>query len=88
MSEHQLPPVDFTREELLYLQDLLNRERASWFNYYEALLEDGEQAKADKAHRHYEIIRSLRDKAYHLNGRDTLAEGHHAQRWWDQKHGY
>ena len=88
MSDHELPPVDFTREELTYLQDMLNRERASWFNYYEELVESEEELKASRAHRHYEMIKSIRDKVYHMNGRDTLAEGRHAQRWWDQKHGY
>lgn len=88
MSDHELPPVDFTREELTYLQDILNHERASWFNYYEALIEDGEELRAARAHKHYEMVKTLRDKVYHMNGRDTLASGHHAQRWWDQKHGY
>lgn len=88
MSDYELPPVNFTREELTYLQDMLNKERASWFNYYEALKEEDEILKANKAHRHYEMIRLLRDKVYHMNGRDTLAPGNHEQRWWDQKHGY
>ena len=88
MSDYKLPPVDFTREELSYLQDMLNKDRASWFNFYEALLEDGEDYKAKKAHQHYEMVKALRDKVYHMNGRDTLAEGNHAQRWWDQKHDY
>ena len=88
MSEHELPPVEFTREELTYLQDMLNRERASWFNYYEELIESEEELKAARAHRHYEMIKSIRDKVYHMNGRDTLAQGRHEQRWWDQKHGY
>ena len=88
MSDHELPPVDFTREELTYLQDMLNRERASWFNYYESLVEEANNNKAKTAHRHYEMVKALRDKVYHMNGRDTLAEGRHAQRWWDQKHGY
>ena len=88
MSEHELPRVEFTRDELTYLQDMLNRERASWFNYYEALLEEKQDLKADQAHKHYKMLRVLRDKVYHLNGRDTLAPGQHEQRWWDQKHDY
>ena len=66
----------------------MNRERASWFNYYEILVEDGEDLKATRAHKHYEMIKAIRDKVYHMNGRDTLAPGRHSQRWWDQKHGY
>ena len=88
MSEHELPPVNFTREELTYLQDILHRERASWFNYYETLVEENEDIKAKKAHKHYEMIKTLRDKVYRMNGRDTLAPGIHEQRWWDQGHGY
>lgn len=88
MSEHELPPVNFTRDELTYLQDMLSRERASWFNYYEALIEDDQDLKAARAHKHYEMIRVLRDKVYRMNGRDTLAPGNHEQRWWDQRHGY
>ena len=88
MSEHELPPVQFTPEEITYLQDMMNRERASWFNYYEALIEDGEELKAARAHKHYEMIKQIRDKVYHMNGRDTLATGNHAQRWWDQQHDY
>lgn len=88
VSDYELPPVDFTREELTYLQDMLNRERAEWFNYYEALLEEGEDYRAKEAYKNYEILKSLRTKVYHLNGRDTLATGNHEQRWWDQKHGY
>lgn len=88
MSEHELPPVNFTREEITYLQDMLNNERASWFNYHESLLEEGEDLKARKAYKHYIMVRNLRDKVYHMNGRDTLAPGNHEQRWWDQRHGY
>lgn len=88
MSEYKLPPVDFTRDEITYLQDMLNGERASWFNYYESLVEDGEDLKAARAHKHYEMIKNLRAKVYHINGRDTLAQGRHEQRWWDQQHDY
>ena len=36
----------------------------------------------------YKMTRILRDKVYHLGGRDTLAPGDHDQRWWDQQHDY
>ena len=88
MSEHELPPVTFTREELTYLQELMNAERAQWFNYYEALLEEGKTEKAEQAHKDYEMCKALRNKLYHMNGRDTLAPGNHEQRWWDQQHDY
>ena len=44
--------------------------------------------EAEKAHKQYELCRSIRDKVYHMNGRDTLAPGNHEQRWWDQQHDY
>ena len=85
--EH-MPEVNFTKEELTYLQELMNAERAQWFNYYEALIEDGRMDKAEQAHKDYEMCKALRDKLYHMNGRDTLAPGNHEQRWWDQQHDY
>ena len=88
MSDYELPSVKFTPEELLYLQDHLSGQRAQWFNYYELCVEENRVPAADRAHKHYEMFKSLRDKVYHLNGRDTLAPGHHAQRWWDQEHDY
>ena len=88
MSEHELPPVSFSPEELLYLQDHLSALRAQWFNYYEECLEENRDKAAERAHKHYEMFKVLRDKVYHLNGRDTLALGYHEQRWWDQKHDY
>ena len=88
MSDYELPEVNFTKEELTYLQDLMSAERAQWFNYYEALLEEGHLDKAEQAHKDYEMCRTLRNKLYHMNGRDTLAPGNHEQRWWDQQHDY
>ena len=88
MSDYELPEVNFTKEELTYLQDLMSAERAQWFNYYEALLEEGQLDKAEQAHKDYEMCRTLRNKRYHMNGRDTLAPGNHEQRWWDQQHDY
>ena len=88
MNRDHLPDVTFTREELTYLQELMNAERAGWFNFYEDLVEFDRTDEAAKAHRTYEIAKSIRDKIYHMNGRDTLAPGNHEQRWWDQKHDY
>ena len=83
-----MPEVTFTKEELRYLQDLMTKDRAAWFNYYEALVEQGEVDKASEAHQEYMMCKLLRDKLYHMNGRDTLAPGNHEQRWWDQQHDY
>ena len=87
MSDYELPEVNFTKEELTFLQDLLNNERAAWFNYYEEMLEE-QSHKRNRAYQNYQLCRSIRDKLYHMNGRDTLAQGYHEQRWWDQKHDY
>ena len=89
MDRDHLPEVEFTREELTYLQELMNAEREGWFNYYEDLLENDRSAESiDEAHKKYELAKSIRDKVYHMNGRDTLAPGNHEQRWWDQQHDY
>tara|TARA_B100000073_G_C23703383_1_gene561273 strand:+ start:727 stop:999 length:273 start_codon:yes stop_codon:yes gene_type:complete len=88
MDRDHMPEVEFTREELTYLQEHMNSERAGWFNYYEDLVEYGRTEEAEKAHKQYELCRSIRDKVYHMNGRDTLAPGNHEQRWWDQQHDY
>ena len=89
VSEHELPPVEFTREEITYLQTLMNQERSSWFDYlFEIEEEDKYQNEIDYARERYQFVRSLRDKVYHMNGRDTLAKGVHEQRWWDQRHNY
>lgn len=66
----------------------MTKDRAAWFNYYEALVEQGEADKASEAHQEYMMCKALRDKLYHMNGRDTLAPGNHEQRWWDQQHDY
>jgi len=88
MSDYELPSVTLTPEELTYLQDHLNSQRSQWFNYYEDCLENGRLDGAERAHKHYEMMKSLRDRVYHMNGRDTLAPGNHEQRWWDQQHDY
>ena len=89
MDRDHLPEVNFTKEELLYLQEHMNAERAGWFNYYEELVEMNCPADSiERAHKHYEMCKAIRDKVYHMNGRDTLAPGNHEQRWWDQQHDY
>ena len=88
MDREHFPNPEFTREELTYLQELLNQERSDSFNYYEDLKEQGQDEEAEIIHRQYEFIKKLRAKVYHMNGRDTLAPGRHDQRWWDQQHDY
>ena len=66
----------------------MNHEREGWFNYYEDLVEHGHAKDAEEAHKKYELSKSIRNKVYHMNGRDTLAPGNHEQRWWDQGHDY
>ena len=88
MDRDHFPEPTFSREELTFLQELLNQERSDVFNYYEGLKEQGQDQEAEIIHRQYEFIKKLRAKVYHMNGRDTLAPGRHDQRWWDQQHDY
>lgn len=89
MSDYELPSVDFTAEELEYLQNLLNREREYAFDYLIDIEEEGApETVIQWARDKWRFAQALRDKVYHLNGRDTLAPGKHEQRWWDQRHGY
>ena len=81
-------PISFTEDELLYLQNLLDAERAGWFNFYMETLSEERPGGAESAHEKYLISKALRNKFYHLGGRDTLAPndgGYHEQRQ-DQGH--
>ena len=85
------PQPVFTREELNFLQDLLDGERAGWFNYYMETLDDEFLTEGqENAHNRYQLAKTLRDKVYHLGGRDTLAlnPDNNQQRHWDQRHDY
>ena len=85
------PEPTFTREELRFLQDLLDGERAGWFNYLMETLSDPALSAAEgEARTKYFLAKTLRNKVYHLGGRDTLAMGDatHEQRHWDQGHDY
>lgn len=87
--ETERPCPMFTRSELTYLQDLLDREREGWFNYYMETLDDEfTPGSREESHNKYITAKTLRDKVYHLGGRDTLAPGAHEQRHWDQGHDY
>lgn len=88
MNRDEFPIPTFTRDEMVYLQNLMDGERRSWFNYKMELIESGRDA--DEAEHRYNIAKSLRNKIYHLGGRDTLVPGEDyvEQRWWDQKHDY
>ena len=89
MDRETLPTPDFSRDEMLYLQELVNNHRCELFDEYMNSLEcsanDTEHCFAK-----YQLARSIRDKVYHMTGRDTLALGPevHEQRWWDQGHDY
>ena len=88
--ETEQPCPAFTREELTYLQELMDGERAGWFNFYMETLEDGFLSESESsAWAKYKLAKSVRDKVYHLNGRDTLAlQKGSQQRHWDQQHDY
>ena len=88
MDRDTVPVPQFTMDELKYLQALLDGERRGWFNWKMELMHDGRN-DAEAEHK-YQLAKSLRDKVYHLGGRDTLAldKGYHEQRHWDQQHDY
>ena len=84
------PCPAFTREELSYLQDLLDHESVSRFYFYmETLNESNQLSTSEKeAWNKYKLAKEVRNKVYHLNGRDTLALERAEQRHWDQGHDY
>ena len=84
------PQPEFTREELKFLQDLLDGERAGWFNFYMETLNGDTEETQEKAYTKYQLAKALRNKVYHLGGRDTLAlnPDNNEQRHWDQQHDY
>lgn len=89
MNRNDPAPIPvFTKDELRFLQDLLDGEKSGWFNYKMDLIAQEKDYK--EADRKYHLSKACRDKVYHLGGRDTLAlgEDYHLQRHWDQQHGY
>jgi len=88
MDRDHFPTPELSKEEIKFLQELLNQERADSFNYYEDLKILGQEEESEIIHNQYLMIKNLRNKFYHMTGRDTLAPGNHEQRWWDQRHDY
>lgn len=88
MKRDEFPVPSFTRDELVYLQNLMDIERRAWFNHKMDLIEEG--SDATESEKKYQLAKKLRNKVYHLGGRDTLAPSdvYAEQRWWDQKHDY
>lgn len=86
MDRNVFPVPEFTTEELEFLQETLNDLRAITFN--EVMEAKHRNLPTEKLEHDYKMARALRDKVYHLGGRDTLALGRHEQRWWDQQHDY
>lgn len=86
MDRDTFPVPEFTNEELLWLQDTLDSLRAITFN--EVVEAKHRSLPSESLAYDYHMARVLRDKVYHLNGRDTLAPGNHQVRWWDQSHDY
>jgi len=86
MDRNTLPTPEFTPQELSWLQDVLDNLRAVTFNQVIEAKHHNKPCEAEEAD--YKMARALRDKVYHMNGRDTLAPGNHQVRWWDQRHDY
>ncbi len=79
--------MEFTQEELTYLQSLMDSERRGWFNYHMQTLNDDTMTGNPMAYERYQLANALRGKFYRLGGRDplALAPGYHEQRV-DQPH--
>lgn len=88
MDRDTFPTPIFTHEELLFLQEVLDQLRAITFN--ELMEAKHRKLPQDQLSHDYQMSRAVRDKVYHLGGRDTLAPGsdYHEQRHWDQQHDY
>ena len=86
MDRNTFPVPEFTTQELSWLQDILDDLRAITFNQIIEAKHRNKPCEAEEAD--YKMARALRDKVYHMNGRDTLAPGKHQVRWWDQRHDY
>ena len=88
MDRETFPVPEFTRDELKFLQDTLNELRAITFN--ELMEAKHRDLPTESLEHDYKMSKALRDKVYHLGGRDTLALGaeYHEVRWWDQQHDY
>ena len=84
------PCPAFAREELTWLQELLDREREARFNFYMETLNEANQLSTSEKEGwgKYKMAKEVRNKVYHLNGRDTLALERAEQRHWDQGHDY
>ena len=88
MDRDTFPVPEFTKEELKFLQDTLDQLRSITFN--ELMEAKHRDRPTESLEKDYKLSKALRDKVYHLGGRDTLALGsdYHEVRWWDQQHDY
>ena len=83
------PSPAFSRAEYSLLQELLDAARVTSLDSLLEALEDDHEAAVEELRARHKAIKELRNKVYHLNGRDTLALSHGAeQRHWDQRHHY
>lgn len=88
MDREVLPVPTFTRDELIHIQSIMDEERKFWFNKKMDQLWNEEDTSETEVR--YQKAKSLRNKVYHLGGRDTLSltKSYEEQRWWDQRHNY
>ena len=87
MDRETFPTPIFTREELHFLQEVLDDLRA--ITFIELMEAKHRKLPSEQLTHDYKMSKVCRDKVYHLGGRDTLALGEPAeQRWWDQQHDY
>ncbi len=57
MDRETFPKLELSKEEIIFLQELLNQEVQDSFNYYEDILEEGQKEEAKIIHKQYEFIK-------------------------------
>ncbi len=67
----------FTQEELSYLQDSFTSLRALVFHQMLEAKHRKQKDKAKSLREEYTMVRTIRDKLYSVNNRDTLAIDRH-----------
>ena len=78
---------EFSREQLIFLQETLSQARVDWFNKFEDSHTDI-HLNEEKCYSNYMMAKELRNLFYNLGQRDTLAvaDGQYHEQRLDQGH--
>ena len=78
---------EFSREQLIFLQETLSQARVDWFNKFEDSHTDV-HLNEKQCYGNYVMAKELRNLFYHLGQRDTLAvdDGRYHEQRLDQGH--